>query len=239
MDGGRRGVLRWRAMTRLLLLALTLLPLPALAQPSFDCARARAWDERQICAQADLSELDRRIAAAWRGATERANPEQRARLQAEQRAWLTERRACEGPNAREAQSCLRRVLRARARDLEAMAQGGGAGSSSSAASAGTKPEPAGTALRAVACPGATGWAARQICATPGMRDLDAAVVRDAEATRTRVARNPSALAEVEALLARYVAAREACARAAGRVPVDCLQETMEDAQAELRRRAAG
>ena len=84
-------------MKRILIAALVLLPLPALAQPSFDCARARAWDERADLRQADLAELDRRIAAAWRAVTERATPDQRAQLQAQQRAWLAERRACEGP----------------------------------------------------------------------------------------------------------------------------------------------
>jgi uncharacterized protein len=235
-------------MTRAILLLLLLAPLPALAQagPSFNCAQARAWDERVICAQADLSELDRRIAAAWRAVTERATPEERARLQAEQRAWLAERRACEAPNAREAQSCVRRVMRARARDLEALAQGGATGtarSGTAAAPPAAKPEPAAapagpprTALTAIACPATTGWAARQVCATPGMAALDAAVVQDAEAARGRVARNPQAAAELEAQIGRYLAAREACARAPGRVPLDCLQETMEEAQADFRRR---
>ncbi|BDG75082.1 lysozyme inhibitor LprI family protein [Roseomonas fluvialis] len=233
-------------MKRILVALLILLPLPVLAQgsgPSFDCTRARAWDERQICAQADLAELDRRLAAAWRAVTERATPEQRAQLQAQQRAWLAERRACEGPQAREAQSCVRRVMRARARDLEAAAAGGGAGNSSSAAAADpAKPPPATvpavTALAAVSCPATNGWAAPRICATPGMRDLDAAVVRDAAAARIRFASQPTALTEIEALLARYVADREACAQAAGRVPLDCLQETMEEMRATLRQRAA-
>ena len=224
-------------MIRILILAaLALLPLPALAQtgPSFDCARARAWDERQICAQADLAELDRRIAAAWRVLTERATAEERARLQAEQRAWLGERRGCEGPQARQAQSCLRRVMRARGRDLEALAQAapGVALPSSKPAPA---PAAAPTTLRTVSCPGTTGWAAAQICATPGMQAMDAAVVRDAQAARARLARNPTALAALETLLASYVAARDACDRAAGRVPLDCLQETMEEAQAAIRR----
>uniref|UniRef100_UPI001E5BA49A hypothetical protein n=1 Tax=Neoroseomonas rubea TaxID=2748666 RepID=UPI001E5BA49A len=91
-------------------------------------------------------------------------------------------------------------------------------------------------LAAVTCPATSGWAARQVCATPGMAALDAAVVRDAEAARARLARNPQALAELEALLARYIAAREGCARTPGRVPLDCLQETMEETQAEIRRR---
>jgi uncharacterized protein YecT (DUF1311 family) len=220
-------------MMRLLILAVLLLPLPALAQPSFDCARARAWDERAICAQADLGELDRRIAASFRTLSERATPDDRTRLQAEQRAWLAERRACEGPAAREAQSCLRRVMRARARDLEAAVAG---------AATATKPPPAAppaaTTLRPVSCPASSGWAAPQICATPGMRELDAAVVRDAEAARARFARQPAVLAELEAFLAEYLSVREACGRTPGVVPLDCLQETMEEAGAALRRRTA-
>lgn len=221
-------------MTRaLILFALILLPLPALAQtgPSFDCRQARAWDERQICAQADLAELDRRIAAAWRVATGTTDAEVRARLQAEQRDWLAERRRCEGPQVREAQSCLRRVMRIRARDLEALGQTPALPGAKPAAAAPAPP----AALRAVACPGTLGWAASQICATPGMRDLDAAVVRDAEAARARIARNPAAAAELEALLTRYLTAREACARTPGRLPLDCLQETMEEAQAVIAR----
>jgi hypothetical protein len=72
-----------------------------------------------------------------------------------------------------------------------------------------------------------------------MSALDAAVVRDAMAARQRLARNPPALAALEALLARYVAAREACASAVGRVPLDCLQETMEDARMQISRSGAG
>lgn len=224
----------------LILTTLALLPLPAMAQtgPSFDCRQARAWDERQICAQADLSELDRRIAAAWRSLSERASAEDRARLQAEQRAWLAERRGCDGPKAREAQSCLRRTMRARARDLEALAQAAPAPSLPTGKPAAAAPPPPAT-LRAVTCPGTPGWAAAQICATPGMIAMDAAVVRDAQAARQRLARNPSALAALEALLTRYVAAREACASAMGRVPLDCLQETMEDARTQISRSGAG
>lgn len=221
-------------MRHLLLAAFLALPGLAAAQPSFDCARARAWDERAICAQADLSELDRRIAAAWRTLTERAPAEERARLQGEQRAWLAERRACEGPVAREAQSCLRRMLRARARDLEA-AVAGGATAAAKPPPAPAEAPPAAAPLRAVACPATTGWAARTICATPGMRELDAAIARDVEAARARAAGQAGTLAEIAAFVARYGAEREACARAAGRIPVDCLQETMEQAQAALRR----
>ncbi|GGJ31506.1 lysozyme inhibitor LprI family protein [Neoroseomonas lacus] len=224
----------------LMLTVLALLPFSARAQsgPSFDCRQARAWDERQICAQADLAELDRRIAAAWRAATAGATAEQRAGLQAAQRAWLGERRACEGPQAREAQSCLRRVMRARSRDLEALAQGAPATALPTAKPA-PEAAPAAVALSAVSCPATAGWAAMQICATPGMRELDLAVAREAEAARARLARNPAALARFETLLRRYVAARDACGRAPGRVPLDCLQETMEDTRAEIRQSGAG
>jgi len=225
----------------LMLTVLALLPFAARAQtgPSFDCRQARAWDERQICAQADLAELDRRIAAAWRAVTANASAEQRASLQAAQRAWLGERRACEGPQAREAQSCLRRVMRARSRDLEALAQGTPPPAALPTAKPAPEAAPAAVALRAVSCPGTAGWAAAQICATPGMRELDLAVVRDAEAARARLARNPAALARFEALLRRYIAARDACDHAAGRVPLDCLQETMEDTRVEIRQSGAG
>lgn len=230
------------------LVLMLLLAVPALAQPaggpSFDCARARAWDERTICAFADLAALDRQIATAWRRLNERASAGERARLMAGQRAWLQERRACEGPVARDAQSCLRRLMRARARDLTALADAGpaGASSGSSAPAAPGKPPPAeatpGFTLRAADCARPAGWAAQRICAVPGMRDLDAAVVREAEAARARFAANPEARRELEQLLQRYLAEREACTRVRGRLPVDCLQETMEDVQAALRRRIA-
>lgn len=231
---------------RLLIAGLFALPLPALAQtgPSFDCARARAWDERNICAFGDLAALDRQIAAAFRTLTERAPEADRARLQGEQRAWLGERRACQGPVEREAVSCLRRTMRARARDLEALAQaapGGGASASSSGLPTGKPPAaatPPQTALRATDCAAPAGWAQQRICAVPGMRALDAAVVQDAQTARARFAADPAVRAEIEASLARYLSEREACQRAAGRVPVDCLQETMEDMQAALRRRMA-
>lgn len=231
---------------RLLLAALLALPLPALAQsgPSFDCARARAWDERNICAFGDLAALDRQIAAAWRAVNERATEQERARLQSEQRAWLGQRRACQGPVEREAVSCLRRTMRARARDLEAMAQAAAGGGSSAGSSAlpaakpAAAPVPPPTALRTADCAAPAGWAAQRICAVQGMRELDAAVVQEVQAARTRFAAQPAALAEIEAALARYVTEREACARAAGRVPVDCLQETMEDMRIALRRRIA-
>lgn len=228
---------------RLLVFGLLALPLPALAQtgPSFDCARARAWDERNICAFGDLAALDRQIAAAFRTLTERAPAADRARLQGEQRAWLGERRACQGPVEREAVSCLRRTMRARARDLEAMARGGGASASSSSlptAKPAPAPAPPPVALRAADCAAPAGWAEQRICAMRGLRALDAVVVQDAQTARARFALDPAVRAEIEASLTRYISAREACQRAAGRVPVDCLQETMEDMQAALRRRMA-
>ena len=138
-------------------------------------------------------------------------------------------------------SCLRRTMRARARDLEALAQGGGASASASAlpsAKPAAAPVPPPAALRATDCAAPVGWAQQRICTVPGMRALDAAVVQDAQTARARFAVDPAVRTEIEASLTRYISEREACQRAAGRVPVDCLQETMEDMQAALRRRMA-
>jgi hypothetical protein len=63
-------------------------------------------------------------------------------------------------------------------------------------------------------------------------------VRDAEAARARFASQPAVLTEIEAYLTRYLADREACGRTPGRVPIDCLQETMEEARGALQRRIA-
>ncbi|HYF08449.1 MAG TPA: lysozyme inhibitor LprI family protein [Acetobacteraceae bacterium] len=228
-------------MTRTLLLLLLLAP-GALAQqaaaPSFDCARAQAWDERAICADRDLAALDRRVAEAFRRAVE-ATPVQRDRLQAEQRAWIRERRACDKPASGTPQGCLRRVMAARATALEAGLQQNLAPPPQGTASAAAQPPvAAGPALRPVDCGNAQGWAAQRICADPQLRRMDEAIARHVATVRQRLAAQPGPLREFEAALAAHLRQRAECARPVGRVPEDCIIETLEDAERDWGRMAA-
>lgn len=68
------------------LLAIT----PALAAPSFDCAKARTTAERAICASADVSQLDSEIADAYKTALTRLRADANAveALKADQRIFM-------------------------------------------------------------------------------------------------------------------------------------------------------
>lgn len=96
----------------------SLLTGPSLARAaSFDCAKAKTPVEKMICSDATLSELDGRLASAYRRALGLAsNPEP---LKAEQRAWLTtERKRCADV------ACLRQAYQQRRTALEAAAPPG-------------------------------------------------------------------------------------------------------------------
>jgi uncharacterized protein len=57
------------------------------AAPSFDCAQASTHVERMICSDSTLSDLDKRVALAYRAA---ASGRDAATIRAEQRRWLSE-----------------------------------------------------------------------------------------------------------------------------------------------------
>lgn len=219
-------------MKRALLLLALVAPAPLAAQapvanPSFDCARARGWDERAICGDRDLATLDRRVADAFRQALEAA-PAQRDRLQAEQRSWLAERRRCEKPASGTPQGCLRTSMASRATTLEAglrpnLQQG------QSVAPPPPPPVQAGPALRPVDCAAPREWAAQRICADAALRRLDANIVRHAATVRQRFATFPIQLREFETAITAHMTQRQACARPIGRIPEDCIIETLEDA----------
>ena len=78
-----------------LVLALALFASPALAAPSFDCAKAKKPVEKAICADAALSALDADIAAAYGRATARVSIDAgaAARLRELQRTFVAERNA--------------------------------------------------------------------------------------------------------------------------------------------------
>lgn len=209
---------------------------PAATGPSFDCARAQAWDERMICADRDLSALDRRVAEAFRRAAE-AKPGDRERLQAEQRAWLRERRTCEKPPSGTPQGCLRSSMAARASTLEAGLRPGMQPTPQQAQPA-PPPVPAGPEVVATNCTRPQGWTAQRICADPALQRMDAQIARNVPIVRQRLAAQPVQLREFETAVSAYLRQRQDCQRPLGRIPEDCLLETLEDADRAWARLAA-
>lgn len=227
-------------MNPVLLLLALLAPAPAAAQaatgPSFDCARAQSWDERTICGDRDLSALDRRVAEAFRRAVE-AKPGDRERMQAEQRNWLRERRSCEKPPSGTPQGCLRSSMASRASTLEAGLRPGLQPAPQQAQPA-PAPVPAGPAVTPANCTRPEGWTTQRICADPALRRMDASIARNVVAVRQRLAAQPAQLREFETAVAAYLRQRQDCARPVGRIPEDCLLETLEDADGAWARLAA-
>ncbi len=77
--------------------------------PSFDCAKARGRIEKQICADAQLSALDKQAADLF--AIALSHTSDQAGLRREQRRWARERNACREP------ACLTERLESRIRSL--------------------------------------------------------------------------------------------------------------------------
>ncbi len=75
------------------LLLLACLALPARAA-SFDCARAATPDERAICDDAPLSDLDSLTSSAFDQTKQSAGSDRRAELTGQARALLRQRRVC-------------------------------------------------------------------------------------------------------------------------------------------------
>ena len=81
---------------------------------SFDCARARAADERTICADRALNDQDVRMEVMFDFLRGLHAMGVAGAMRDEQRAWLVRRRTCEADRA-----CLSRLYGARLRDLQA------------------------------------------------------------------------------------------------------------------------
>lgn len=81
--------------TKGLLLALGATSPLALADagPSYDCAKAQDVEQR-VCQSAELSVLDRRMAAAYKSNLAATDAATQKRLRAEQRGWLRSRDEC-------------------------------------------------------------------------------------------------------------------------------------------------
>lgn len=105
-----------RAKTPLLLalgLALGGSQVPA---AGFDCAKAKSWVEKTICADAALSKLDDELTAKYRAALRKTTDA--GALRASQRSWLKQRR-----DACQTGACLADVYRDRRRQLEQIVAG--------------------------------------------------------------------------------------------------------------------
>ena len=85
---------------------------------SFDCGRARAADERAICASRTLNDRDVTLAVTYRLTAHLMAMGGRGDLQDGQRAWLADRHRC-GANA----ACLNRSYDARLSAVQAAYDG--------------------------------------------------------------------------------------------------------------------
>lgn len=64
------------------------------AEPAFDCAKAEGTIEEMICRDAQLAELDRKLAEVYAEAARKATNEHPPVLEAEQRGWIKGRNDC-------------------------------------------------------------------------------------------------------------------------------------------------
>ncbi len=86
----------------------------AAAAASFDCSTAKATDEKAICANCGLQQLDVKMTTLYGVITKLVAMGQRGDIQDAQRAWLSRRALC-GSDA----GCLRQAYEGRIRELEA------------------------------------------------------------------------------------------------------------------------
>jgi uncharacterized protein len=212
----------------LLLAAAPALAQPSLAQPSFDCARAQAWDERAICADPALAALDRRVAAAW-GARNAALPEpQRQAMLTDQRAFLRDRRAC-NTGTEKAEACLARRMTERAAALEAANRGGPAPAPAPLAAPTTPAGP--TRIRACGTAGADP-VGQALCGDRALRAQETELI----ARTNRLAAQPATREALLAAHAAYEAARDACVfESVAPEIARCLGEVIADRIAALGR----
>jgi uncharacterized protein len=86
--------------------------------PSFDCAKVAAdSSEAMICADGELSALDRTLADVYAAATRKATNEHPPLLKAEQRGWIKGRNDCW--KSEDKRDCVREEYRLRIAELQA------------------------------------------------------------------------------------------------------------------------
>lgn len=101
-------------MIRFAVPALALLCATPVAAASFDCARAKAPDEKAVCANRALNDADVRMDTLFHVDAHLMAMGARGDLQDAQRTWLKRRQACKGDVR-----CLTRAYKDRLADLQA------------------------------------------------------------------------------------------------------------------------
>jgi uncharacterized protein len=93
------------------------LPAPSFAVdgPSFDCSKARSTVDRAICADRELSRLDRRLAQIFQAALQTQND--RRPLTADEQRWVVERAQCGRLPPADINSCISQAVLSRIQDL--------------------------------------------------------------------------------------------------------------------------
>lgn len=92
-------------------------PPPRIAQPSFDCSKARTPSEQAVCANPALAALDRQMAAAYNQAMSGATPGRQALLRQTRDHFLGYRDRC--PSDR----CIANAYEGRIREIDDIATG--------------------------------------------------------------------------------------------------------------------
>lgn len=101
-------------MIRFAVPALLLVCATPVAAASFDCAKAKAPDEKAICANRALNDADVKAATLYDVDGHLMAMGARGDMQDAQRSWLKQRQACKGDV-----KCLTKAYKARIADLQA------------------------------------------------------------------------------------------------------------------------
>jgi uncharacterized protein len=112
----------------------------AAAGPSFDCAKAGNWAEKQICGNDELAALDAWFAPLYGQVAQRLTGKDLDALKAKRKAWLKARNDCKAEA--DGTACLKARYQEFTTDLEkqfAGLVGGGASAPAAAAPAGKSP----------------------------------------------------------------------------------------------------
>ncbi|AFL76103.1 lysozyme inhibitor LprI family protein [Thiocystis violascens] len=98
------------------LAAALISPLANAAHPSFDCAKATHEAEQLICKDAELAELDQRLAELYATLMKHTPASQQGALKTEQRGWVKGRNDCWKSD--DQRGCIKAEYRSRIKELK-------------------------------------------------------------------------------------------------------------------------